>query len=549
MTVALTEPAETKTPRAVELSGEVVAWVVASALFVGLRLGTVWHSAVGGAELDSLSGAWQARIGQADDRYVPTLFQGLASVLLRLDDSEVWPRLVALLSVSSLPIALYILRSRLGRAGALLALLLVAIDAPLISLGTSASAMGFDVAITTWVFVMMTRPGLPRWLFGVAGFAVATAGPIALPLLAANAGVRAVRREYPEPRSAIIGGIGAALGIVVATFRFGLGANDGLRIPPFDAFAASMSDAWSSPNTFQVALLYSAPVVVGGIAAVAVAARRLAAQREAASDGLTLLVWAGVALLWFLAAATSHSPVPVVALTLPLSLVLGPALVEAVGAMVRADWEQARILIPAAALAALVAVSFAEDGAHNAKLGDSQVEILVAGLCLGAISALGVVASRREARPTLFAAGFAVAAFPALSGALGIGFGAGNEPIPSPYSTTQARQLRETALETVASQGGSIVVHPELEKDVTWPFRDSGKLVIASRVPSDGTFVLWPASAPAPEGLVPLAGTWELVRSPDAPVSDFLDYLRWFTSRGTLENSSTTIAVYVRAKQ
>ena len=152
-------PAEVERP-AYELSGETLAWATVSALFVGLRLGTIWHAPVAGAELDHLSGAWLARIGAPDDRYVPTLFQALTSLLLRFDSVDTWPRVMALLSLCSVPFAVYLLRPRLGRAGALLALLLLTVDAPLISLGTSASAMGFDVGITLWLFVAMTRPTL-----------------------------------------------------------------------------------------------------------------------------------------------------------------------------------------------------------------------------------------------------------------------------------------------------------------------------------------------------------------------------------------------------
>ena len=40
-----------------------LAWAVAAGIFVLLRLGPVWQAPVGGAELDHLSGAWQASIG------------------------------------------------------------------------------------------------------------------------------------------------------------------------------------------------------------------------------------------------------------------------------------------------------------------------------------------------------------------------------------------------------------------------------------------------------------------------------------------------------
>ena len=310
-----------------------------------------------------------------------------------------------------------------------------------------------------------------------------------------------------------------------------------------------MSDAWSTASTFQVALLYSGPGDRGGLAAVVVAAWRLAAQREAATDGLILLAWAGVAFLWLAASATSHSLAPIVALTLPLSLILGPALVEVLTAMVRADWGHARYLIPAGLFAALVAVSFTLDWAHNSNLGDGQEQLLVAGLCLAAVSALGGVLSNGAAHPTLYSVVLAVSAFPVLSGALGVGLGAGGEPIPSPVSTTPGAATARYGVGDVADQGGTIVVHPTLEQDITWPFRDSGTLIAASRLPDNATFVIWPASAAPPEGFAPLAGEWQLLREPRAPVNDFLDYLRWFTNRNVLDNTSEPVAVYVKVKQ
>jgi len=120
------------------------------------------------------------------------------------------------------------------------------------------------------------------------------------------------------------------------------------------------------------------------------------------------------------------------------------------------------------------------------------------------------------------------------------------EPVPSPISPRQARDLRDLALATQADQGGTIVIHPNFEKDITWPFRDSGKLVIASRVPSDATFVLWPPGAPAPEGLAPVEGQWALTRSIEPPTTGFLGYLGWFTDRDKVRITSEPVAVYSR---
>jgi hypothetical protein len=137
---------------------------------------------------------------------------------------------------------------------------------------------------------------------------------------------------------------------------------------------------------------------------------------------------------------------------------------------------------------------------------------------------------------------------PFLSGGLGVGLSAGSEPSPSPYLTGQAHELRDIALQTAAANHGTIVVHPDLADDVTWPFRDSGTIVVASRVPGDAAIVLWPAGQPAPSGYTALSGDWALIGDVQPPTADFLTYLRWIANRGTAKNNSEPIAVYLKAK-
>ena len=48
-----------------------------------------------GAEWIHLSGAWQARIGDPDGRFVPSLFQALSTLVLHISSSEVGPRIAA----------------------------------------------------------------------------------------------------------------------------------------------------------------------------------------------------------------------------------------------------------------------------------------------------------------------------------------------------------------------------------------------------------------------------------------------------------------------
>ena len=70
--------AEVPNPRGTVSVGA-LAWLLVGAIFVALRIGTAFEAPVGGAELVHLSGAWQARMGADDARYIPTLFQAWAS--------------------------------------------------------------------------------------------------------------------------------------------------------------------------------------------------------------------------------------------------------------------------------------------------------------------------------------------------------------------------------------------------------------------------------------------------------------------------------------
>ncbi len=549
MTEAVLEEARVETRPAVQVPVVALVWAACAAVFVALRIAPVWHTPVSGAELVHLSGAWQARVGVADDRFVSTLFQSLTVLSLHWTTSEVPARLLALVSTATIPGALYLLRGRLGEAGALLALILLTLDGPAITAGSSASAMGFDLAITIWLFVAMTRPSLPVWVVALIGFTVATAGPIPLALVAGWAVVRLARRDYPHLMSAAWCAGGIAAGIVLATFRFGLGVDGGLRVPPFDLFAASYSEVWSTATTLEIAALYSVPIIVAGIAAVGVAVWRMSRARSAQADGLVLIIWAAFAALFFVSSLQTHSAISVVALTTPLALILGPALVEALSAMWRADWYYARWLVPGALLAAAVALMFSIDWARNGRVGDVREQLLVAGLCVITAAALAILATSRESAPTIFAALIALVAIPMLSAAFGIGLASSGEPSPSPVTPQQARELRGIALQTARDKAGLIVVNDAFKDDITWPFRDSGSIVVASRAPADASILVWPGDAPPPEGFARLEGDWQILQDRTPPTGSFLKYLWWFTNRNVLKVTTEPVAVYVRAGQ
>ncbi len=541
---------ESERPEALfSISVSAIAWAVTTAGFLLLRLGTIWHTPVGGAELVHLSGAWQARIGVADDRFVPTLFQALTTLLLHISDSAIPARIVAFAATATIPAAVWFLRPRLGEAGALIALLLLAFDGPAISLGTSASAMGFDLAIAAWLFVAIGRKGLRPWTWAAIGFLVATAGPIPLVLALGAGGVALARREYPDRQAAAWGAGGAIVGNLAASARFGMGFDGGLRVPPFALFAASFDQMWSTANSLEITALYVAPVVAAGLAAAVLLGVRLRRRGAAKTHDLVLLAWAGVALLWLLVSGTAHSPAPVVALTLPLALLAGPALAEGVDAMVRADWRYARFLVPIALFAAAIALVFMLTWARNGQATDNGEKLLVTVLLLLALVALGAACWERRAVAALLAPALVIGVPLFVSAGMGVSFSSSGEPVPSPVSPVQARQLRDTALQLAHEHGGLIVVHERFAEEMTWPFRDSGDIVVASRVPGDASVVVWPKDLPRPDGYNAVDVSWNLLLEPDVPTDGFLAYLKWLSDRASLGRSEVPATVYVKASQ
>lgn len=165
----------------------------------------------------------------------------------------------------------------------------------------------------------MTRDrALPPWLAGAAAFAVVTAGPIPLPLTVAWATITLARGARPSRDAALPLAVGAALGVIAASFRFGLGF-DGFRIPALDLFAASFEQRWTSSTAMDLALLYSPPLMAAAAGAVAHAV--VASRRGDLPQTTVLLVaWLVFAAGWFLASAGEATPAPLVAMALPAAL-------------------------------------------------------------------------------------------------------------------------------------------------------------------------------------------------------------------------------------
>jgi len=541
----VTESLEAPTRRSLELTGSGLAWGIAALVFVAMRLAALVNLPVGGAELDGLAGAWQLHAGNADERITGTLFQGIAAWLFQFTTSESAPRVLALLASASIPFALFRLRPSFGEIPLLVALLLLAFDAPAIVFGSTASSAGFDIALSAWLLVLVFEPKAPAWAFGVAGLLAVTAGPVVVPLILAVALVALLHSEAP-PRDALIALAGGAVaGVLAASAGYGLGWQ-GFSIPLIDAFARGFEANLSTESTGYLTGLYVWPLLAAGLIAASWTLYDSWAESEWPRETLLLLVWAGLAVIWLFASAGENDTAPLAALALPVVLLLGRVVPGFAAGVANAEW---RIAGPALALgltAAVIIFAFVIDWARLDRVGSDRDKLIVAGLSLAVLASAGLVASSRRSLPTLFLPVAMLAALPFLGNAFAMAFPGPNEPLPSPISTIQGEELRDIALAAREAEGGLIVVHPDFERQMTWPLRDSGEVIVASRVPADARILLWPTTEVAPEGYSVLEGSWSFEGIRRGPSGGFLDYLRWFSDRNSLQNSSLPIAVYLR---
>ncbi len=524
------------------------AWVGLGILFVAIRIWPIWGTPVGGAELVHLSGAWNAHAGVEDSRYIPTLFQAMAAGLFSFTTSEVPARLLSFAATATVPVAVWSLRHRLGERAALVALALLTFDAPSLVLGAESGAMGFDLAITAWLFAFGTRGGLLPWQWAVIAFAVSTAGPLAVPLAAALVADWLLRGAKVDWQELAWPAGGAVVGILLTTLRPGLGP-DGLTIAPLDLFGAGYEQNWSTANLLTLTALTSWPLILAGAAGGSWRLYRVRRGEPLLAIERTLLLWGALALGWFVTSLPSHAVAPLAGVTIPAVLLAGPAIADLFAAIRRADWTIARYLVPPAAAAFGVIAFYIGDWAKLDRVGDTQDRLIVIGLALAILAVIGALAADRRTIAILGAMALPIAAAPMLIATSTVAFRAGDSPIPSPYSRASARDLRDIAVEA-ARDGGTIVIHPDLEDELTWPFRDSGTVVIASQVPADAAVVFWPGAGPAalgapPIGFAAVEEEWALLERVESPAG-FLDLARWYSDRYSLANSGEPVAVYIR---
>lgn len=524
-------------------------WVALGALFLVMRVAGVVSIPLGGIELDSVSGAWQAAIGESDSRYVPTLFQGLTGLLFQAVDSELWPRVLAVAASCTIPFALYRLRHPLTEPGALIALALLALDAPGILIDSTANVSAFDVPIALWLLVLLReRPVLPPVAAACVAFLVATSGPIPMILAGAALVMGLSSQAYPAPRTVAAVSAGVLAAVLVTSLRFGLGW-DGIVVAPFEVLAAGYEREWSTDPARSLLAIYLVPLLLVAVASAAWLAADVHRHALDRRWRLMLLVWLGASFAWLLSSFGEPNPLPLAAVGVPAALIVGPALARGATVVLAADWTWSRYLVPAAIGALLIWLAFAMDWARGGATGPAHEQVAAWGMFLVALGCVALMVSNRASAPcaVLVIAPFLV--FPHVAGVSGVAFGGPNEPMPSPISPVQAREIRDIAVTARGDGDGEIVVHSRFGPELAWPFRDSGDITIATQPTLDAVVLVWPTDAPRPEGYAIVEGQWALLRERTGPEGDWLDYLRWYFNRNTLGVGSLPVAVYLRASE
>ncbi len=522
-----------------------LVWTLVGVAFLLLRVGVVWRAPVGGAELDHLSGAWLASVGIEDARFIPTLFQSVTTFTFTWTESEIPARALALCGTLTIPLALYRLRPVLGEGGALIALLLIALDPAGVILGVTATAAAWDLALALWLLVALVACRPPPWGWLILTFLLATAGPLTLPLVAAATTLASLRKQRPHWRVVAWSAAGVALGVLLTSVQFGHGA-DRLVLAPLMLFADSFEESWANLNVAALAVLYGLPLLVGGAVAAVwlTASDRLRGRQLTPAEPLLLLTFA-LSLLWLLVALPAYSPLPLTAATLPASLLLGPALARFADPLLNADWREARYLLPLAfGFAGVVAFTLSLWAPGYQDRDAFEVTLLVCA-ALGLLVVIARLASVRATRPLAAVPLLVVGVTLLLAGVSGVALSGNGEPLPGRVSPDSARHLRDTALQAAEQRGnGPIAVHASYREALTWPFRNSPDLLLVERVPPVAVVAIWPAYA-AVEGFVPLEGRWFLQCSFRAPDS-FLDYVHWLGERNSLARGAEAVAIYVR---
>lgn len=515
--------------RPLAVSMEVLAWAALTALGALLRLVDLGQSPFAVTEgVRSLDAALVSR-GHAPDGWAGDLTAAVTSLVFRIfGEGEIGARLVPALAGGALIPALWWWRPCVGRVGALAAAMLLGFSPLLVLLSRSAlpySAGAFLAVVMSaslFAYLREPRPG-PLFVLALSVMlallsdAVAVTAVVAIAVflaveaggLASNDVAQAWARFRSSPLQMASVAIVALAGLEMGLTHFGAslekGGLAGLR---------SWSQMFDMPRDsrqpeYYLALLlaYDWPIVVAGVAGLAVLAARMRRGPAALSSGQRfLLVWTAVAALT-LAVATRREAGQLLFLLVPLALMGGIFLQEAAHWL---DWLTLRRWWPSAAssllLAAYAAMMMTRWSAGNAGPTDRFVMVAaLGGSVLLAVVPLAHSGRRAIAVPLLV---FAISAGVFTShSATAAAWAGGVEPAVDMEVAPRASYLRETLVRLRGERGGRVVVESSLKESLGWTLRDTG---LTFGGPLQEASVLVAPVEEAPKGFAPLGGMWRV---------------------------------------
>jgi hypothetical protein len=321
------------------LTYELVSWAVIAAIALAMRLARLGAAPLTASEAREAILAWRAAIGEAMPLVTnnPLLFPANTLLFTLFGASDGVARLLPALCGAGLALSPALIRRRLGRVGALVSGLYLAISPTALVAsrqldGTVAGALGAMVFLGS--VVSFTETKKPGWL-SLAGIGLGlgvTAGAsiygLLLPLALAygllsslvpglfsgvpNHSVSAISRHAPRFLLAfVIASLLLATGL--GWNLPGIGASGGLLAAWFERFGAALGTV-AGPLTLLTA--YELGVVVFGIGGVIWGALR--------RDPVALLLgaWAGLAIL-LLAVMPGRAPVDLLWAVVPLAMLAG----------------------------------------------------------------------------------------------------------------------------------------------------------------------------------------------------------------------------------
>ena len=506
-----------------------LAWVAVTVLAALLRLVDLGGRPLAVAEgVRSLDVALVSR-SHAPEGWAGDLTAAVTSLVFRIfGEGEVEARLVPALAGVALIPALWWWRPCVGRVSALAAAVLVGFSPLLVLQSRSAlphsagALLAVVMSAALFAYLRGPRPG-PLFVLALSATLALLSDAVGVTAVVAMAGFLAVEagglgsddvaRAWATFRSsplqmasvAIVALAGLELGLTHFGTSLDKGGLAGLR---------SWSQMFEIPRDsrqpeYHLALLlaYDWPILVAGIAGLAVLAARMRRGPVTLSSGQRfLLVWTAVAALT-LALATRREAGQLLLLLVPLALMGGIFLQEAAHWL---DWPTLRRWWPWAAssllLVAYAAMAMTRWSAGNAGPADRFAMVVAIGVSVLLAAVPLAHSGRRAIAIPLLVFAISAGVFTAHS-ATAVAWAGGLEPAVDMEVVPRTSYLRDTLVRLRDERGGRVVVESQLRESLGWTLRDTG---VTFGGPFQGASVLVAPAEEVPEGFAPLGGMWRV---------------------------------------